>query len=365
MNMRFDISDFKATLRSWVDFETPTGDEKRLSAFSSLVFQELNKWGAKVEKHDLPGGPVLHAVYGSGENRCVLMGHMDTVFPLGEAEKYDEENGRLYGAGILDMKCGLLMLVNAFAHVSKNLPGNWRIEALINSDEERGSHKSREVIMRVLSGAQLVFSFEGNRENCLTVSRKGILTFEISAKGIAAHTSGGADKNKSAIYLITNAVNDIYNASYPESVTVNIGVIEGGKATNIVADHAKIKGEIRAENECALREAEEIIKGIAFGKKCAYACLTLRPPMAANEKTMRVFRTISKIQPNLIPRAAGGGGDAAFAYLSGAYVIDGMGAEGARAHTRREYVEEESIERRLALSVEAIEKCMNEFDLWA
>lgn len=364
MNMGFDVLAFKETLRSWVNFETPTGDEERLNAFSSLVFDALGKCGAKVEKLDLPGGPVLHAVCGNGEKRCVLMGHMDTVFPFGEAEKYDEENGRLYGAGVLDMKSGLLMLVNAFACVSENLPSDWRIEALVNSDEERGSAQSRETLLGVLSGADLVFSFEGNRENCVTVSRKGILTFEISAKGVAAHTSGGADKDNNAIYLISHAVNEIYDAAYPESVTVNIGVIDGGKATNIVADRAKMKGEIRAENECALLKAEEMIKNIASGRKFEYARLTLRPPMTANGKTMRVFRAISEIQPELIPRAAGGGGDAAFAYLTGAYVIDGMGAEGARAHTRREYVEEKSIERRLKLSIEAIEKCMTEFDSW-
>lgn len=347
-----------------MNYETPTGDGERLNAFSSLVFDALGKCGAKVEKHDLPGGPVLHAVCGNGEKRCVLMGHMDTVFPLGEAEKYDKENGRLYGAGVLDMKSGLLMLVHAFEYISRDLPGNWRIEALVNSDEERGSAQSRETLLSVLSGADLVFSFEGNRENCVTVSRKGILTFEVSAKGVAAHTSGGADKYKNAIYLLSRAINEIYDAAYPESASVNIGVIDGGKATNIVADRAKMKGEIRAENECALLKAEEIIKEITSEKKCEYARLTLRPSMAANEKTMHVFKAISEIQEGLIPRAAGGGGDAAFACLTGAYVIDGMGAEGGRAHTRREYVEEKSIDRRFALSIKAIGKCMREFDSW-
>ena len=87
--------------------------------------------------------------------------------------------------------------------------------------------------------------------------------------------------------------------------------------------------------------------------------------MRKNDKTLRLFRAISEMDPDLIARSAGGGGDAAFAVPTGAYVIDGMGAEGARAHTRREYVEEQSIERRLALCVEAIKKCMNEFDSWA
>ncbi len=364
MNMGFDVSAFKKTLESWVNFETPTGDEKRLCDFSSLVFHALEKCGAKVEIQKLPGGPVIHAANGNGEKRCVLMGHMDTVFPFGEAEKYDEENGRIYGAGVLDMKAGLLMLVSAFECVSKTLPENWRIEAVINSDEERGSSGSRETIMKLLSGADLVFSFEGNKENCLTVSRKGILTFEITARGVAAHTSGGADKDKNAVFHLARCINEIYDFILPESVSVNIGVIEGGKATNIVADRARLKGEIRGENEKVISEAEEIIRQIAIKNKCSYALFTKRPPLPANEKTMRMFNAISEIEPDLIARAAGGGGDAAFAYYAGAYVIDGIGAEGARAHTRREYVNEESLKRRFALSVKAIEKCMNEFDSW-
>lgn len=345
-----------------MNFETPTGDENRLTGFSSLVFDAFEAMGAKVTSHKLSGGPVIHAEYGSGEKRCVLMGHMDTVFPYLEAERYDEENRRLYGAGVLDMKSGLLLLVNVFKYISKTLPKNWKIEALINSDEERGSVGSRETMMRVLSGAELAFSFEGNRENCLTVSRKGILTFEMNAKGVSAHTSGGAGKEKNAIYLLSKCINDLYNHVFSESVSVNIGLIEGGKATNIVPDRARMKGEIRGENEKVILEAEENIKQIAFQNKCGYTRLTLRPPMPQNDKTMRLFKVFSEIDPNLTARKAGGGGDAAFAYLAGAFTIDGLGAEGARAHTRREYVNETTIERRYWLSVNAISKCMNEFD---
>ena len=60
MNTGFDLKAFKETLRTWVDFETPTGDEGRLKRFSSLVSYELEKAGAKVVAYDLPGGPFLH-----------------------------------------------------------------------------------------------------------------------------------------------------------------------------------------------------------------------------------------------------------------------------------------------------------------
>lgn len=362
MNTGFDLSAFKNTLKSWVDFETPSGDGNRLSAFSSLVLDALEISGAKANVIPLPGGPVIHAAFGNGPKRCVMMGHMDTVFALGEAEKYDEENGRIYGAGVLDMKSGLVMLVNAYKRICEKLPAGWRIEALINSDEERGSCESRETLTGILDGADLVFSFEGNKENCLTVSRKGILTFGIQAKGIAAHTSGGADKRKNAIYLLAKTVNEIYSLQFPEGVSMNIGVIEGGKATNIVADRAFLKGEIRGEKEEAILCASEEIERISGENECGFEVLTLRPPMQPNNRTMRLFGIISEIEPGLVPRAAGGGGDAAFAYLAGAHVMDGMGAEGARAHTRREYVVEESIEKRFTLSVKAIQRCMSAFD---
>ncbi len=362
MKIQFDKAEFKRKLKKWVDFETPTGDEERLSDFSSLVFHEFKRMGASAEVHPLNGGPLIHAVYGNGKRRCVLMGHMDTVFPFGEAEKYDEENGRMYGAGVLDMKGGLLLLVKAFEETIKHLPDDWRIEALINSDEERGSSKSREKMQTLLQGADLVFSFEGNRENCVTVSRKGVWTFEITSRGIAAHTSAGADKRKSAVYHLTCFMHEMFDTPLPENVSMNIGVIEGGKAANIVPDRARLTGEIRGETEESLKIAEERIKNCALKNACEYRPLTMRPPMMKNEKTMRVFERIKDLYPGLTARSAGGGGDAAFAVLSGAYTMDGMGLEGARAHTRREYVTEESIERRYAFSVRVIEKCMREFD---
>lgn len=358
----FNPEEFKKRLATWVDYETPTGDEERLDSFSSLVCMPFEKAGVCVKKYSLPGGPVIHAWTGIGVKRCVLMGHMDTVFPLGTAEKYDEENGRLYGAGVLDMKSGLAILTEAFLYIKSRLPEGWRLEALINSDEERGSVNSRETLLSVLEGANLVFSFEGSPENCVTVSRKGILTFEIKAKGLAAHTSGGADKSKNAIYLLSRLINDVYENEYSEGVSVNIGVIEGGKATNIVPDTAKVKGEIRAGTKEELIRAEDIIKKQSADRNCGYTRISVRPPMPENKKTNSLFRAISVISPDIIPRNAGGGGDAAFACLSGAYTIDGMGAEGARAHTRREYVTEESIEKRLSLAVKAILKCMNEFE---
>ena len=361
MNIQFDKTTFKKMLERFVNFETPTGDEERLSGFSSLVFHALEKAGACVNVYPEKSGPVIHAVYAKGVKRCVLMGHMDTVFPYGEAEKYDEENGRLYGAGVLDMKSGLVMLLMAFESLSRSLPDHWRIEALINSDEEKGSPDSCEMLLKVLKGADLVFSFEGNRENCLTVSRKGIWSFEINAKGIAAHASGGADKNKNAIYHLSKAINEIYDCEFKSGVSINIGMIQGGKATNVVADRAKLKGEIRAETEEALTDAEEKIMKMCFQNGCIYKRLTNRPPMKPNEKTMRLFGLFSEMDPSLIPRAAGGGGDAAFVVETGAYVIDGMGAEGARAHTRREYVIEETLEKRFLLAVNGIMKCMHEF----
>ena len=267
----------------------------------------------------------------------------------------------MYGAGVLDMKSGLLMLVHAFKSISKSLPDGWQVEALINSDEERGSAWSRETLLKILTGSDLVFSFEGNRKNCLTISRKGVWTFEIDARGIAAHTSGGADKNKNAIYMISKCVNEIYVLSVPEGVNVNIGTIEGGTATNVVADRSKIKGEIRASTEDSLIYAEEMIKRVSCSAGCSYRRLTARPPLPANENTMRLFDIFHTIAPELIQRPAGGGGDAAFAYLTGTHVIDGLGAEGGKAHTRREYAEEENIERRLSLSVRGIIACMNEY----
>ena len=356
------LSEYRNTLREWVNYETPTGDEERLHAFLRLLSEAFSSSGAEVSVYENENAPVMHARIGKGEKRCVLLGHADTVFPFGEAEKFDEENGRFYGAGILDMKSGLFMMKKILDAFSDCLPDDWQVEAIVNTDEESGSAKSAEMLQSLLKGAKFALVFEGSPEGNVTVQRKGIIRFQIRVKGVAAHASAGDPERKSAIYALTRILSDIYDANLPESATLNIGTVKAGRGVNIVADRAEVEGEIRALTEEEMKTAFESIEKAVSSYPAVCEIISVRPPMTGDTKLYEIAKAAAeKAGLSVSARTAGGGSDGAYASSVGVPVLDGMGAEGGRAHTRREYAEKKSLEKRYLLALECVKSAIDYF----
>ena len=346
------------TLREWVNFETPTGDEARLNAFSRHVEAAFAAAGAHVNRVPLAGGDLLSAQLGEGRRRLLLLGHMDTVFPLGKAERFDRENGRLYGAGVADMKAGLVMLAHLLRALSTELPADWQVLALVNADEESGSRASRPVIERLAAGAEACLCFEPSAPGECTIERKGIVSFRVDVKGTAAHASGGDPGRKSAVRALAALTNQLY-ALEADDLRVNIGVISGGERANVVAARASLTGEARAFSSDALEAFLRQARGLAERMDTVRASLTVlstRPPMpraAGSERLLALAQTCAVREGcALRERARGGGSDGSLVAALGVPVLDGMGAEGARTHTRREYVVEATLLLRFRLALE-------------
>jgi len=352
-------------IEKWVNLESPSGDIEKLNALQESISETLSDSGAKVISIPLERGKMLYATLGEGTKRAVLIGHMDTVFEAGRAEKFDRENGRMYGAGVLDMKSGLAMIAGVFSHFRKALPSGWRLECVINQDEETGSGESAEEIMRILRGASFAMCFEPSPPGFATVARKGILTFEINVKGITAHASGGDPARRSAIRALVEILSCVYSLE-SDDISVNIGLIRGGGKVNVVSGNASAKGEIRSFSKEKLKEAygriREACKLPDADVKAEASVLTFRPSMEATEKSMALFdiakRAAGERGFQLEARRAPGGSDGSYAAYVGVPVLDGMGAEGARAHTRREYVIEETLDKRFEIACLTIEEAM-------
>ena len=346
------------TLREWVNFETPTGDEARLNAFSRRVEAAFTATGARVNRIPLAGGDLLSAQAGEGRRRLLLLGHMDTVFPLGEAERFDRENGRLYGAGVADMKAGLVILVQLFRALSAELPADWQLLAIVNADEESGSRASRPVIERLAAGAEACLCFEASAPGECTIERKGIVSFRVDVKGCAAHASGGDPGRKSAIRALTALANQLY-ALETDDLRVNIGTLSGGERANVIASRASLTGEARAFSADALAAFLHQARALAERMDTVHATLSVvssRPPMprtAGGERLLTLAQACAARKGYALrERARGGGSDGSLVAALGVPVLDGMGAEGARAHTRREYVVEDTLSLRLQLALD-------------
>ena len=137
-------------LQEMVETESPSYDKEAVDKMGSIVIRETKKLGAEIEiVHLKEFGDNIIARWGEGEDGILLIGHMDTVFPLGtlEMQPFYEKYGKVFGPGTLDMKSGLVIMLTAVAELQERgeMP-NRPITMLFNTDEEMGSYESRKLI---------------------------------------------------------------------------------------------------------------------------------------------------------------------------------------------------------------------------
>lgn len=196
------------------------------------------------------------------EGHVLLLGHMDTVFPRGEAARrsFRVEDRRGYGPGCSDMKAGLVMNAFLMAGFAATGEAPMRLEALYTCDEEVGSPAGRAVIEEHARGARAVFNAEPGRANGNVVSsRRGGTFFRATVTGRAAHAGLNPHDGRSAVEEMARKILAWHALSSEQpDVSVNVGVVSGGEVVNMVAPHAEALVDLRfTEPETGeLREAE-------------------------------------------------------------------------------------------------------------
>src|SRR5580704_600326 len=203
-SMRRLLSELKSRRESMVRLlerfarsESPSGDKAAVDGFGRIVAREWRRRGAKVRILGQPRvGNHVRVELWLGEGRpagqILVLGHLDTVYPLGTLRgmPFRLSGGRAWGPGTFDMKGGLvlaLFAVDALVAVGARLPK--RVVLFWNSDEEIGSETSRRAIEREAqrSDAVLVLEPAFGRAGKLKTARKGVGGAEIIITGRAAH----------------------------------------------------------------------------------------------------------------------------------------------------------------------------------
>ncbi len=365
---------FLKRLGEYVAIETPSANAAQMDQFDRLLKQDLLAIGAKLTYYPAKGGTVLQAEVGKGNKRVLLLGHKDTVFPLGTYEqnpyRIEERDGErvLCGPGVLDMKCGVLMAIELLRQFAKNqLPGVC-ITALFNCDEEIGSRESREIICQLSRQSVFCICLEPSVPGYCTVARKGLQPYTITAKGIAAHSGVNYKAGTSAIEGLCRVIASLYDLRDDEKdLSINIGSIEASGKNNIVNDLAVAKGELRCFDselmQQTLAKMQDICDGcIVPGVTVSFAPGKGRPPMMQSEASQRLYEIAKECAKthglSLIGRAHGGGSDGSFAASEGIPVLDGMGGEGDHSHTANEFVRISTLYARLKLCADTIVKAV-------
>jgi len=355
-----------ASMRSFLDAivkqESPSTDRSAVNNLALLIIQELEALEGNIRIFPQEqAGSHIACQWGSGPGGILLLSHMDTVYPLGTLAQRPlyEQDGRLYGPGVLDMKASiaiLLAVIRVFRQV--NIWPDHKITALFTSDEETGSETSRSLIETEAHQADAVFCLEPALLNgALKTARKGTGEIELSVKGVAAHAGVDHARGRNAIEELAHhilAVQQLTN--YSRGTTVNVGVVNGGTRTNVVPDeaHAIVDLRVSTMDEFArlqnwVQNRQPVIQGVHLT-----ASIHLnRPPMPRDDCMQKAFQKARLIGADLgldlLEGSTGGGSDANFVAPLGIPVLDGLGAVGDGAHSDNEFILIKSLVERSSL----------------
>ncbi|HEX9118471.1 MAG TPA: M20 family metallopeptidase [Anaerolineae bacterium] len=353
-------------VRHLAELESPSDDKAAVDRLGAFVAQELAALHATitVEERAETGNHVVAHWPGAQPALAapiVVLCHMDTVWSVGTLARRPvrEDQGRLYGPGVFDMKSGIAMLLTALKVLAAR--GQWPrhpITAIFTADEETGSHFSRELIESHAKGAALALVLEpALPSGALKTARKGTGLIEIVAHGRAAHAGADHAKGRNAIEeLAYHIIAAQRLTDYAAGTTVNIGTISGGTRTNVVPAEARAVADVRVASSDEVERLERWTKSLhpVLPGASVSARLTLnRPPMVRDARMTATFscaRSIAhRLGLDLAEASTGGGSDGNFVAALAVPVLDGLGAIGDGGHAENEHILIDSLTDRTAL----------------
>jgi glutamate carboxypeptidase len=267
-----------------------------------------------------------------------------------------EAEGKLFGPGVLDMKAGVVMALEAIAAV-KQLGMERPVTLLLNSDEEIGSRVSRPITEKIAQTCSAVFVLEPAQGLAYKTARKGVGQYDLHVQGVAAHAGVDFSSGHSAVLEMARLLQTVAGfTDLGKGLTVNPGVVRGGTQSNVVAAECFASIDVRIAKASHASRVEHLFRGLKVTDKACTLTVTggiNRPPMERSAGTVRLFkqaRSLAAQQGWLLDEAAtGGGSDGNFTAALGVPTLDGMGAVGAGAHAAHEHVVQQHLVERTAL----------------
>jgi glutamate carboxypeptidase len=360
----FNVAATLKELRAWVECESPTWDAAAVNRMCVLVSRYLTRIGAKItriEGRDGFGDCLrAHFPHPRGDQPGILiLGHLDTVHPLGTLGRlpWREVGGRCFGPGILDMKSGILLALEAIAGLQAvgrqtSLP----ITIFLNSDEEVGSPTSRALVEMEAARQRYVLVPEpARRDGGVIIGRYAVSRFAVQTKGRPSHAGLFLGEGRSAIHEMAAQILAI--ESIPEDgSTFSVGVVNGGSWVNCVAE--KCTAEVLVVSRT---EPDRLRAGLRLSELRAHSNDTdvvvipglTRPVWEPNDGGRRLYEKARMVARGLgmeLPsQTCGGGSDANFTGAQGVATLDGVGARGNGTHTLQEHIIVDSLQERAQL----------------
>ena len=353
--------------RRLVCAESPSDAKSAVDACAALVLARARSHGARIKVHrQRRFGHILEirfrprpAPSHAHELPILLLGHLDTVWPLGTLASMPcrERAGRLWGPGALDMKAGVAMAFTALELLIEANLLRREVILLLVSDEEIGSPVSRPITEAIAKTCAAVYVLEPAQGLAYKTARKGTGNWRIEVQGVAAHAGVDFAKGASAIRELARQVERVSAwTDLPRGLTVSVGLAAGGSKTNVVPAHAWAEVDVRIARRA---DGPRITRKFTSLKAADPRCkLTVtgginRPPMQRSRSTVQLFQNAHALAADLgfalAEASTGGASDGNFTAALGIPTLDGMGAVGEGAHAANESILIEHLAPRTAL----------------
>ena len=296
--------------------------------------------------------------------QLLLTGHMDTVYGLDHPFQETKwlEDGVLGGPGVADMKGGLAVMLAALKAVERS-PAADRVgyEVVINSDEEVGSPASAELLAQAARGKRAALTYEPAAlpDGTLAGARPGSGNFAFVVHGRSAHAGRNPEEGRNALTAAADLALRL-EALRREGLTVNPSRIDGGGPSNVVADFAILRVNLRPRDPAIEAEARRAIAD-AVAAVAVERDVKIeadggfgRPPKPLTPEAEKLFHLVRQAGADLGQQIgwqpSGGVCDGNNIAACGVPVVDTMGVRGGKIHSPEEYLIVDSLAERAALS---------------
>lgn len=350
------------TIETLVRLESPTTDKAAIDRCGAELQRRLESMGGRVSRlARTDAGDHLRAEFGSGNEQILLLGHFDTVWPVGQLEQMPlvHRDGRLHGPGIFDMKAGIataMLATRALLETGAAL--SRRIVMLWTTDEETGARSSRAALEDEARRSAAVLVLEPSLPGgTLKTARKGVGAYQVTVHGVAAHAGIEPQKGANAVMELARQILAISALQDLErGCIVNVVQVAGGVRSNVIPDLARAVVDVRVTRMSDAAELDRAMQALSSGDpriRIEVSGGVDRPPLertAAVERLYLQARAVAaELGIDLREGSTGGGSDGNFTAALGVPTLDGLGPVGDGAHALYEHVELAPLADRAAL----------------
>ena len=366
LDLPFDADDMVERLRPWIECESPTYDAAAVNRMMDLAAYDLTVAGAVVER--IPGrmgfGGSVRARFPHpdfGKPGILIAGHMDTVHPIGTLEKlpFKREGGICYGPGIMDMKGGNFISLEAIkALAAAGMQTPLPVTVLFTPDEEVGTPSTRDLIEAEAAKNKYVLVPEpAKQDGGAVIGRYAIARFNLRTVGRPSHAGWALAEGRSAIAAMAKKILEI-EAMTTDDCTFSVGVIHAGQWVNCVSSSCEAQALTMAKTQedldrgvAAMMALQGEENGVSFEVTRGVTRPVWEPDQPGTMAMFDIAKDIcAELGFELTGASSGGGSDGNFTGYMGIPTLDSIGVRGKGLHTLGEHIEVSSLPERAKLT---------------